>query len=56
MHGFYLNDIDKTISLDIIIDFTTANREDLYRQIYNGIKSKYRDYTLNITLDLNIAD
>ncbi len=56
MHGFYLDDIDRTISLDIIIDFATANREDLYRQIYNEIKSKYRDYTLNITLDLDIAD
>ena len=56
MHGFYLDETDKTISLDIIIDFATANRVDLYHQIYNEIKSKYKDYSLNITLDLDIAD
>ena len=56
MHGFYLDETDKTISLDIIIDFATANRVDLYHQIYNEIKSKYKDYSLNITLDLDITD
>ena len=56
MHGFYIDNIDKTISLDIIIDFSIQNRENLYQHIYDEIQSKYKDYTLNIILDVDASD
>ena len=56
MHGFYLDDIDKTISFDIIIDFKVENREELYKHIYDEVQEKYKDYKLNITLDIDISD
>ena len=46
MHGFYLDDSDKTISFDIIIDFAVPDREKLCRHIYDEIQEKYQDYTV----------
>lgn len=56
MHGFYLDKADETISLDIIIDFAVKNREALYQHIYDEIQSKYQEYALNITLDVDASD
>ncbi|MBR0430832.1 cation transporter [Candidatus Saccharibacteria bacterium] len=56
MHGFYYDENDKIISLDIIIDFAIKNREELYKQIYDEIKSNFPGYALNITLDIDAND
>jgi len=56
MHGFYLNNTDKTISFDIIIDFAVEHREELYQHIYDEIHTKYPDYELHITLDIDVSE
>ena len=56
MHGFYIDQIEKNISFDIIIDFKIDNREEVYKQIYDEVQNKYKDYTIDITLDVDISD
>ena len=56
MHGFYLDEENKSINFDIIIDFKEKNREKIYNKIYDEIKEKYQNYKINITLDLDISD
>ena len=56
MHGFYLDCKTKTISFDIILDFALKKREFIYQHIYDEIQSKYPNYNLNITLDLDTTD
>ena len=56
MHGFYFNEEDKTINFDIIIDFNIKKQEEVYKEIYEEIESKYKDYKINITLDVDISD
>ena len=56
VHGFYFDEADKTISFDIIIDFKVKNREEVYKEIYDKVKEKYKDYKINITLDIDISD
>ena len=56
MHGFYYDEKEKNISLDIIIDFEVKDREELYKEICDEIQEKYKDFTLDITLDLDISD
>ena len=56
MHGFYIDDKEKNISFDIIIDFSVKNREEVYKKIYDEVQSKYKDYEIDITLDVDISD
>lgn len=56
MHGFYLDEEDKSISFDIIIDFKEKNREEIYRKIYEKLKQKFEGYKINITLDVDVSD
>ena len=56
MHGFYLDEKEKIISFDIIIDFKVNNREEVYKEIYDEVQNKYKDYKLDITLDIDVSD
>lgn len=56
MHGFYLDEEEKSISFDIIIDFKIKNREEVYKEICEEVKNKYPDYKFNIALDIDISD
>ena len=56
MHGFYLDEAEKIISFDIIIDFSIKNREELYKAIYDEIQQKFTGYKVNIALDVDISD
>lgn len=56
MHGFYLDEEDKSISFDIIIDFKVKNREEVYREIYEEVQKKYKNYKLDINLDIDVSD
>ena len=55
-HGFYIDKKEKAISFDIIIDFKIKNREEVYSAIYDEVKEQYKDYSLNITLDVDMSD
>lgn len=56
IHGFYFDEKEKTISFDIIIDFNVKNREEVYKEIYDKVQTKYKNYKLDITLDIDISD
>ena len=56
MHGFYFDEEEKSINFDIIIDFKIINREEVYKAIYDEVKTKYKDYKINITLDIDVSD
>ena len=56
MHGFYIDLEEKVISFDIIIDFKIKNPEEIYRKIYDEVKTKYKDYKVEITLDIDVSD
>ena len=56
MHGSYVDEADKTISFDIIIDFNVKNREKLYKELYDEIQDKFKEYKIIIALDVDISD
>ena len=56
MHGFYLDEEDKSISFDIIIDFKIKDREEVYKKIYEEVQNKYKDYKIEIALDIDVSD
>lgn len=56
MHGFYFDEEEKNINFDIIIDFKVTDKDALYKDIYEEVKNKYKNYTINITLDIDTSD
>ena len=56
MHGFYIDEKEKSISFDIIIDFKIKDRDKIYKSIYKQVKKLYKNYTINITLDVDTSD
>ena len=55
MHGFYLNETEKSIQFDVIIDFDEKDRLALYRHILEDVKKEYPDYTVNANLDTDFS-
>ena len=56
LHGLYVDEENKSISFDIILDFKLKNRDEVLKSIYDKVQEKYKDYTINITLDFDISD
>lgn len=56
MHGFYIDKKNKFINIDIIIDFKVKDRNKLYQEIYDEIQNEYKDYKINMTLDVDVSD
>lgn len=56
MHGFYMDTTRKTISFDIIPDFSTPDRHALRDEILCEIQKSYPDYIININLDSDFSD
>ena len=56
MHGFYLNENERTIRFDVIIGFDEKNRQELYEKIYHAVCEKYPDYAVTIVADTDFCE
>ena len=56
MHGFYVNEAEKTVTFDIVIDFTEGQKKELYSRICDELQQRYPDYSFVITMDTDISD
>ena len=56
MHGFYLDEKEKTMRFDIVVDFAEEDHAALYHKIKSDITEKYPGYTLHIVLDSDVSD
>lgn len=55
-HGLYIDETNKLINFDIIIDFNTKNKEKIKRNIISKLKEIYPKYTYYITIDNDFSD
>ena len=56
MHGFYLDEEDKRITFDLIIDFAADDRRAVYQHIVDEIQEKYPEYKVQVAMDVDISD
>ncbi|MBQ3325566.1 cation transporter [Candidatus Saccharibacteria bacterium] len=56
MHGFYYDEQEKNVSFDIIIDFESKDREQIYKEIYSEAQELFPGCNLAITLDVDASD
>jgi divalent metal cation (Fe/Co/Zn/Cd) transporter len=54
-HGFYLNEENKTIRFDIVLDFDVKDRTELYEKIYQEVSEKYPEYEISIVPDFDFS-
>ncbi|MBQ3301180.1 MAG: cation transporter [Eggerthellaceae bacterium] len=56
LHGFYVNEQEKSVTFDVIIDFAVKDRDELYEHIVNDVHEMYPEYTFAVTLDRDLSD
>ena len=56
MHGFYVDEEYKSISLDLIFSFDELEPDKKVEEIIHKLKKKYQKYEFNIILDTDISD
>ena len=55
-HGFYVNEAERRITFDIVLDFAVPDRRQLYGQIVSEVQAMYPDYSIAVTLDRDLSD
>ena len=56
IHGFYIDEENKDVYFDLIIDFDADDKEKIKDEIIEKIKEKYPKYNYNIIIDSDITD
>ena len=56
MHGFYVDEEEKLMRMDVIVDFTDPDAEAKYKHIQEDIQNEYPQYQVHVTLDYNLSD
>ena len=56
MHGFYIDDLKKSIMFDLIIDFDEKNPGEIKENIITELKDKYPEYKCYIIIDNDYSD
>lgn len=54
IHGFYYNKENKTVNLDIILDFELEDREGTFAAIQKELSQKFPDITFRLTMDIDV--
>ncbi len=55
VHGFYLDEVEKTIRFDMIISYEAGDRDALYRKIVKKFQEEYPDYQMIIAMDTSFT-
>ena len=56
MHGFYVDQENKTISFDVIVDFNDKDSGALIKEIHDKLASQFPDYHFFIIEDKDFSD
>ena len=56
MHGFYIDDLNKIVMFDLIIDFEEKEIDRIKTEIINKLKEKYPKYNYSIIIDNDYSD
>ncbi len=55
IHGFYLDEKNKSVTFDLVTDFK-ADAKEIYENITKEIKEHYPDYDFHVVLDSDYSD
>ncbi len=55
MHGLYVDEEEKTLRMDIIIDFDEKDRGEQHKKIQQNIEEMFPQYKTSVQLDLDVT-
>lgn len=56
LHGFYVDEENKRITFDVVVDFEEQDREGLIAHIKNDVKNALPEYEILVAVDSDISD
>ena len=56
MHGFYIDEKEKTMRFDIIVSFESINMKQLFMHVVEDVKEAFPDYDVQVQFDTDISD
>ena len=56
MHGFYVDDENKLVAFDLIIEHQQKDKNRIKNQVVRKLRAKFPDYKYLVTLDVDISD
>ena len=56
MHGFYIDQIQKTLRFDVIISFDAPDRRAIYRQVCAEVQRAFPDYAMQVGMDTDFSE
>lgn len=54
-HAFYVDEINKIIRFDVVLDFDVEDRNELFENLSKELSEKYHDYKVIITPDIDFS-
>ncbi len=54
IHGFYLDEDNKHINADVILDFALPDRDATFAAICRDLEKAYPDYKFNLVMDIDV--
>ena len=54
IHGFYLDEDNKHINADVILDFALPDRDATFDAICRDLAKAYPDYKFNLVMDIDV--
>ena len=56
IHGFYVDEENKRITFDVVVDFDEKDRAGLVAHITDDVKNALPEYEIVVALDSDISD
>ena len=56
IHGFYLDQDEKTMRFDVVISFIAGDRREVYTEVVADVQQVFPDYQLQVAMDMNFAE
>ena len=56
MHGFYIDESNKDIRFDLVMDFSAPDRDGEYCKLVRELEEEFPEYHFRVTLDSDISD
>lgn len=56
MHGFYVNEAKRRMSLDVVVSFAAPDRRAVYEEVAADIRGAYPDYDVRVAMDADFNE